>query len=55
MAGGFTQHWVRKDIAGTKEGDNHGLLKFKAFLWFNCPELSDGKKPILWTSRSSSY
>lgn len=56
MAGGFTHHWVRKEIAGTKEGDNHGLLKLKAFLWFNCPELSDKeKKEVLWISRSSSY
>lgn len=56
MAGGFTQHWVRKEIAGTKEGDNHGLLKLKVFLGFNCPELSDEeKRRIFMTSRSSSY
>ncbi|KAM0239555.1 hypothetical protein ACHAP5_008280 [Fusarium lateritium] len=55
MAGGFTQNWVSKDIAGTKEGDNHSLLKLKAFLWFNCPELSDeDKRHILWISRSNS-
>ncbi|KAM0468150.1 hypothetical protein ACHAP7_011222 [Fusarium lateritium] len=55
MAGGFTHHWVRKEITGTKEGDNHGLLKLKAFLRFNCPELSDEeKREVLWINRFSS-
>ncbi|KAF4998651.1 hypothetical protein FGRMN_2977 [Fusarium graminum] len=44
LASRFASHWVNKEIAGTKEGDNHGLLKLKAFLGFKCPKLNDEQK-----------
>ncbi|KAM0354915.1 hypothetical protein ACHAPU_000753 [Fusarium lateritium] len=54
LAGGFTWHWVKKEMAGTKEGDNYGLLKLKAFLGFHCPELSDEEKKLVLRNNISS-
>ncbi|KAF4993918.1 hypothetical protein FDECE_13269 [Fusarium decemcellulare] len=49
FAGGWTQAWVNKDIAGTMEGDDHAMLKLTAFLRFNCPELSAEEKKRICT------
>ncbi|KAJ3548780.1 hypothetical protein NM208_g836 [Fusarium decemcellulare] len=55
FAGGWTQAWVNKTIAGTKEGDEHAILKLKAFLHFNCPEISPEEKRRIYSSGYSSY
>ncbi|KAM0545024.1 hypothetical protein ACHAPJ_011534 [Fusarium lateritium] len=54
FAGGWTQKWVNKDIAGTKHGDEHALLKLKAFLDFHYPQISAQEKRELYFDISSS-
>ncbi|XEV07314.1 hypothetical protein FSHL1_012601 [Fusarium sambucinum] len=52
--GRVTSAWVDKDIAGTVEGDKHGLLKLRAFLYIKCPEISRAERDRLYLGITSS-